>query len=79
MVDTQNLIGDQNSGLYAMSVGLKIILAIVIWFAVMFVVAAVLEVSGTSTGAWPASSGVAAVVVFLWFVRRKTVDGKKGT
>lgn len=57
-----------------MSIWLRIILAVVIWFVVMFIVAAVLEVTGVNRGSWPASSGVAAVILFLWFTKRKAVD-----
>ena len=56
-----------------MSIWLKIILAVVIWFVVMFIIAAILEVTGINRGSWPASSGVAAVFLFLWFTRRKPV------
>lgn len=57
-----------------MSIWLRIILAVVIWFVVILVVAAILEVNGIDRGSWPASSGVAAVILFLWFTRRKLMD-----
>ena len=56
-----------------MSIWLRIILAIVISFVVLGFVAAVLELNDIPVGSWPASSGVAAGFLFLWFTKRKAV------
>ena len=57
-----------------MSIWLRIILAIVVFFGVLFAVAAILELYDIPVGSWPASSGVAAGFLFFWFTPKKAED-----